>query len=245
VYGLFVRNDPDALPLAKAAVAMHRAFETSPDFDPVNLAIGLLICGHCLEDASEQKSYYEEAVALVRAARGDAWLPEALANVGGAYFETGDWERAVASFQESMTRYRERGDTFGLAWSQTFFANILRKHDDEPAAIAHYHSALPVLADIGTIGSSWAIAVTLEGLAAIAAATSPERAAWLFGAAARLRAADGATTEPEWWGHTPDLIDELRARLGDGAYNAAFAAGAQGPLAEVVAAGLSVNPADG
>ena len=235
-YGLYMQGNPDALSLAQDAVAMLRDFRSAPEFDPVILGVALLVCGHCIANGADQKPYYEEAVALLREAGDQGWLPSAVANLGGAYFETGDWDRAVACFAEAIALYRNRGTATGLAFAQTFFANILRKHGDETSAIDYYRSAMPVLA---ATGNNWVVAVGLEGLGAIAAASQPDRAAWLFGAAARLRASSGAATEPEWWGITPELTAELRIRLGDGVYDATFAAGAQAPLDEVMASTLA------
>jgi predicted ATPase/transcriptional regulator with XRE-family HTH domain len=235
-YGLYMQGNPDALSLAQDAVAMLRDFRSAPEFDPVMLGVALLVCGHCIANGADQKPYYKEAVALLRAAGDQGWLPSAVANLGGAYFETGDWDRAVACFAEAIALYRNRGTATGLAFAQTFFANILRKHGDEASAIGYYRSAMPVLA---ATGNNWVVAVGLEGLGAIAAASQPDRAAWLFGAAARLRASSGAATEPEWWGITPELTAELRIRLGDGVYDATFAAGAQAPLDGVMASALA------
>lgn len=77
-------------------------------------------------------------------------------------------------------------------------------------------------------------------LAAIVAPDEPARAAWLFGAAERLRTNCGATTEPEWWGRTPLTTTTWQETLGEPAFADLHTAGGAAPLNEIISRAIDV-----
>ncbi|MGH2616691.1 MAG: ATP-binding protein, partial [Thermomicrobiales bacterium] len=234
-YGLYMQNDPSALPMAYRAVAMQRALAGTPDFDPVKLAISIVITGHCSEDPVEQRRLYEEAIQICRGEGEEFWQANALVNLGGAYWETGAWEKAVPAIEEGILLYQQLGTEYGLAYAQTFFANLLRQEQDPHAASEHYCRAIAVFAELGDI---WMLAISLEGLAAIAMDRQPAHAAWLYGAAAELRAQCGGEVEPFWWGRTPTTSSDLQAVLGDAAFAEAYDDGKHASLDVMVQVAL-------
>lgn len=234
-YGLYMQSDPAALPMARHAITMQRALAGSPDYDPVKLAITIVIAGHCSEDPADPRQLYEEAIQICRAEGEEFWQANALVNLGSAYWELGEWQQAASAIEEGMLLYQRLGTEYGLAFAQTTFANLLRQELAPRAAIAHYRGAIAVFAELGDV---WWLALNLEGLAAISVERQPLRAAWLYGAAAALRHRCGGVIEPFWWGLTPTTIPDLRAVLGEPAFSEAYEGGRAAPLELMVQSAL-------
>jgi hypothetical protein len=91
------------------------------------------------------------------------------------------------------------------------------------------------------VGDKWGIADGLERLARVAVAQGQaERAAWLCGAAARLRTAIGAPLPPAERTLYESALADARTALGNESFAAAWAHGQALSLEQVIAA-MQIN----
>ena len=142
----------------------------------------------------QAKRLYEEGLALSRELAGAELLGAHLISLGYEYLLEGEPERATALNEEAAELYRKRGLRDGLqhALDNLGWATLLRG-DYERAETLHKQS-LKVSQDLGDMLIA---SESLEGLACTAGAQGEaERSAILFGAAERLREAEGYQQAP-------------------------------------------------
>src|SRR5829696_6599609 len=142
----------------------------------------------------QAKRLYEEGLALSRELAGAELLGAHLISLGYEYLLEGEPERATALNEEAAELYRKRGLRDGLqhALDNLGWATLLRG-DYERAETLHKQS-LKVSHDLG---DKLVASDSLEGLACTAGAQGEaERSAILFGAAERLREAEGYQQAP-------------------------------------------------
>jgi hypothetical protein len=145
----------------------------------------------------------------------------------------GDIDRAIVFSREGLALY-ERAGQLDLMLHPLFnlgLAELLgRRHAD---ALATFGDGLALALEMDYRES---IALNLEGLAAVHAATGdPEHAARLLGTAAQVADDAGFRREPLEQDIHARTVATLRAALGDAAFDAAFAAGRRLPPVEVSA----------
>ncbi len=111
---------------------------------------------------------------------------------------------------------------------------MARRRGDYESAVGVFAEALRLSVDVGDRSNA---AYCLEGVAEVAAEQGqPSRAVRLWGAAATLL----ATFDPELYPHTPDrarrdaAVASARARLGEGPFAEAWAAGERLTLEQAV-----------
>jgi non-specific serine/threonine protein kinase len=148
----------------------------------------------------------------------------------------GEQEQAEALLQASLPSMRETGDTVGSGHCLRGLAAVARKRGELEAATAYLQETLRLA---HAKGDSMGLTTSLEALAGIACDRAlPERAARLLGAAGALRQTTGF--EPLTWDRSTIDRDTLatRTRLGDKAFEAAFAAGREMTVEQAVEFGL-------
>jgi non-specific serine/threonine protein kinase len=148
----------------------------------------------------------------------------ALNGLGLTAFRQGDYDLAQQHVEAGLRHYREVGDKRYIAFGLNDLAWIMHGRGDHARARALFKESLTLRKETG---ERQGIAEGLEGLALTAA--SPQRAAWLFGAAEALREAIGAPVPPVERDDHKQAITAVRAKLDESAFNAAWAEGRAAP----------------
>jgi tetratricopeptide (TPR) repeat protein len=145
--------------------------------------------------------------------------------LGAVTTDQGDLDRAASLFEEALTLWRERGDSWAVGIALLNVGKAARARSEFPRGAATYREALAFFVDHG---DRVKVASCLEGLAYLAALDGePERAARLLGAAEALYQSAGAGTQlpiHDRTGHGP-AIAAMHAALDDGAITAGWASG--------------------
>ena len=178
-------------------------------------------------------AYQEEALPIARA-MGDDWqVCIILGNVGGAYYDRGEFARGEALTLEALDLARRIDDTFGIAVNLYNLGNCVVQLGDVSSAIVRYDEALALTEQLGErhlasrVLDRLAIALHLAG--------NTRAAARLIGAADGLRAAIGDTLFAEEAANLEQRFQEVRAELGDDSYRAFYETGRSLPFAQATA----------
>src|SRR5204863_3270702 len=101
--------------------------------------------------------------------------------LGFVAWEQGDYEQALAQYEESLPIYRELGDRRGFANALNNLGLVTWKQREYLSALSFYEESLAIYRDLE---DRHGIADCLEGLARVAGSRGePNRAARLWGAA--------------------------------------------------------------
>jgi DNA-binding CsgD family transcriptional regulator len=177
--------------------------------------------------------FLEEALALSRRTGDKPNLANALHNLAEVERQRGDYERAKTLGMESMALARELGDKWKLAMVVGWVGLLaVWSGDEHDLAERSFEEALALDRELG----NWAYgAYCLEGFAGLAGARGQgARAARLWGAAEALRSSIGVPLPPEPRPYYERSAAAARARLEEGAWEAAFAGGKAMGLEEAV-----------
>jgi predicted ATPase/DNA-binding CsgD family transcriptional regulator len=184
-------------------------------------------------DHVDARALYEESLALRRELRDERGIAVALNNLSVIARDKGDWERAAALSQESATLFRELGDRHGVALSLVtlgaakYFLGCYAE-----ATELHRES----LALFGALDNKREIAECLEVLAMMACThAQPSRAAQLFGAADSALEEIGSSMGPARNPRYRRYVEQVRDRLGEEAFAAAWGEGRAMRLEDAVA----------
>jgi predicted ATPase/transcriptional regulator with XRE-family HTH domain len=190
------------------------------------------------EDAGYAETLLEESLALRRESNDQEYLGWALNHLGHVAQLRGDYERAAQLHAESLAIFIEgRGEThYGVSWAWQSLGETALGRGDLAAARGWLIADLRLCHEAGDrVTSTWCLA----GLGSTAAFDEePERAARLWGAAERLRAALGYRSAPAARATYERAVALARAQLGDDAFAAAWAAGAALSLDQAIAEAL-------
>jgi tetratricopeptide (TPR) repeat protein len=168
-------------------------------------------------------------------------LPQYRYGLGNVARLRGDYRRAIALFEESLTEIREAGVPGPLARVLTDLGYAVHDQGDAARAQALYRESLALL---GSKGYKPHIARNLEGLATVSARHGqPERAARQFGVAAALRDLMGAPLPPSERSAIESSLAAVRAALGVDTFEAAWTVGRTLGLDEAVAEALRIGTA--
>ena len=175
----------------------------------------------------------EEGLALTRTAHNRQLIAAILMRIGHVARTQGDDTRATACYNESLMLARQIGDQLTIAMVQHNRTFIALHRDDIVQATTCIMESLAICRAIGNENQmAWSLAA-LGGIAV--AKGQPERAAWLLGVAeTHFKTINQWISESEQAEHT-GYADAARAQLGEAAFDAAWAAGAATPIAEVTA----------
>lgn len=137
----------------------------------------------------------------------------------------GDLDEARALYTQSLERNRERGAKLMVAVELTNFGYVEKARGQLDAAEKSVREGIPVALEIR---NSYLLAHQLVALAAIvAAAGRADESARLLGKADAIFMESGLTLDPADKGEYDGAVIAARGLLGDDAYAAAYAAGAQ------------------
>jgi predicted ATPase/class 3 adenylate cyclase/DNA-binding CsgD family transcriptional regulator len=165
----------------------------------------------------------EESLAAFRELEDVEGIGLCLLHLGVVALSQGDPSSARPPLEESLAIWRELGDRRTIVKATYFLGDAASGRRDHAAARTLYEESLSLSIELG---DRWISAISLEGLARVALATGqPEAAARLLGAADALRDATGATRSAYFRALYERNLAQTRARLGDDAFDTAWAAG--------------------
>jgi non-specific serine/threonine protein kinase len=223
---IFQGDEPSGV--AHAREALRIAQEIGDALGAAHARFGLGLAASSRQDYAQATGHYEAAVAVLRdlgpaVASAAPLLGVLLENLGSVALARGDDARAERLGEDVLSTQRKLGFTWGAADSLGLLAAIAHRRGDAGRALAFYRQRLDLAQQHRGVHQ---FGEPLDGVAIIAAAASQdEPAARLFGAAARLDELLGRP--PATGGHAERdrAIATVRARLGDDAFWAAWAAG--------------------
>src|SRR5437660_9000520 len=177
----------------------------------------------------------DRALAMVERARAiRASMSDQLAagrshvTIGMLRLLAGDAAAAKASLEEAVRMARDQKDNMTLALGLARLGGALHLLGEDGAAEAAYQEAMAIA---GRVGAARAMALTIDGLATMAADRHDlERAAQLFAAASTVWEGMGARAELG----AEQLRSEVRRTLGEERFQAAVGRARQLPLTELV-----------
>jgi ATP/maltotriose-dependent transcriptional regulator MalT len=164
----------------------------------------------------------EESLATAEEASDKVGQAVARVTLGRALLRLGEPDRARRALELALDRFRALGVGRGTAWALAHLAEIAQLEGDRRRAIELHLGALSAYRELA---DAWGVGEEVPALAALVAAGGRhEAAARLLGAAARLREATGIA--PKHRLADPErLAAQLRVRLGEGPFAAAWEAG--------------------
>jgi len=181
--------------LLEEALAIHRELG---DWYGIAVSLGnlgLVACGSEVPkeqaDYSTGRALHEDSLAIRRRLGDRFGVARSLSNLGNVALNQGDYPAARALHEESLAISQEVEDRTSTAGSLSNLGNVALNQGDYPTAGALYEESLAIRRDLGDRSGS-GIAVSLEGLAAVAALLRDSlRAARIWGATERSRAEIG------------------------------------------------------
>jgi predicted ATPase/DNA-binding CsgD family transcriptional regulator len=198
---------------------------------------GLGMVADVRDDKPAAHRFYAESLAL-RRELGDPWgLAQSLDDLGARQLADGDLDAAHTSYVEALEIARQTGDRRLIATELSGLASLAAAQGDVSRAVTLYAEALPLDAELH---DRWGATGRLSALAELAARADQEAA---------------VATAPVLWGIVEGLFSAMgarrpsaernlrmaaaRSRLGDAAFEAAWAAGRGMTFQQGVAYALS------
>ena len=202
-------------------------------------------------DLGRGEAMTTEALAHGHCANSPYWVAAAVSNLGLAAGLRGDHARAIPLLEDVVDRTRAIGQVWGIATALQYLAGAVLAAGDPDRALTHRRESVARFAELG---DTWHVAQGVTDIALILAdRLPPDQAVRLLGAADAARDAAIAPLLPTTAQRHERVVANLRARLGDDAFAAAWSAGRAMPhdavLAEpdadaaAVGAGLAGLPA--
>ncbi len=208
------------------AAAGRRILDCAAPDDPLNRRNGFTLVSIAeLADGHIDSAIASATDALLLAETTDApWLlATSSLNLGTALLAAGDVAAARAHYERAVELYTALEDRHFSARTliQLAYCSLTDGHRQEAAAVLT--DALDLTRELGDL---WCIAESLEAAAAVAALTQPEPAALLAGGAHRIRERIAMNAHPADARINQLHLDEARAAVGAGTYDAAWRRGA-------------------
>ena len=164
----------------------------------------------------------EESLATAEAADDEVGTAIARVTLGGALLRLHQSARARVVLEQALERFLARGMKRGTAWALTHLAEVAHVDGDRGRAFELHLRALGVYRELE---NAWGVGEELAELAALAAASGrDEAAARLFGAVERMRETTGIAPQNRL-SDPQRIAAELRGRLGEQAFAAAWDVG--------------------
>ena len=197
---------------------------------------------HAQGDYSSARSLYEQSLAIRRELGDKRGIARSLLNLGLVAYCQGDYSSARSLLEQSLAIQRELGDKRGIALSLLNLGAVSLKEGDLAAARAYLTESFILSLEMG---DKPLIAYALEESAKLAhTEQTSERAALLFGAAGALSEAIGAPLSPADREEIDRALAELRATLGEDAFDSAWAAGQAMTWEQATEYALGGSPAE-
>lgn len=218
------------------ALAIFRSLDDRPGLASALAGMGEV---HALQSEYERsRACREEALRLFREL-GDVWgAADALSGIGGVAAFQLDLDVATAALEESARLFEEVGDRWARANTLMFLAWAL-VIGRAPSAHRLALDALRAIREFEDAGLGW------RGLAVFAEAAGLERhnelAATLWGAVESIFERSGYTMHASLGKPMQAQLRELRAALGEAAFDVAFAAGRQLAPGEAIELALAAE----
>lgn len=210
--------------------------------DKLLLAWTLTFAGYTwLRDKDKALATAGEALALFRELDYKAGVAQALNILGEIARFHGDDNRAQAYYDECLAVSKETGETRRLYMMHENLAFIAQHRGDYVHALAEFREAMRLCRDVENRHDMASVLVPLAG--SLGMVESPVRAARLFGASQvameRMGAFHQRADQPEMERN----IAEVRARLSEAEFAAAWAEGRKIALEDAIADALDEAPA--
>jgi tetratricopeptide (TPR) repeat protein len=158
---------------------------------------------------------------------------------GVMYDAQGRADEGRESLRDAVARYRDHGDSWGVASPTVRLGNLAFRAGDISEAAACFSEGLGILRELG---DPMFTSRALDGLALVARVRGQEvLSARLFGASSHLRESHGISLfylEQPW--HDQALA-ELRDALGEAEFQRLQAAGANTPLDDLIDEALAIS----
>jgi predicted ATPase/DNA-binding XRE family transcriptional regulator len=175
----------------------------------------------------------EESVAIYRRLGHESGLAHALTKLGLVAAAEANYDKAEHIFNECLRMQRAVGNTGSYHYSLINLGGVAYKRGDYPRALARYHEALDLLE---SMPNKYSLAHMLEDIGAtVGALGDPSRSARLFGAADALRRTLRTPVFPSQLHDHERAIADVRAVLGDDAFDAQWRIGASITLERAIA----------
>lgn len=201
--------------------------------------LGLVADNH--GDYAAARSLYEQSLTLLRELGHELDIASSLNNLGEMAWKQGDYAVAKDSYEQSLLMLRELGDKGVIATSLDNLGALCLDEGNLSAARAYWLEGLTLCRKVGDKRST---AGALESFAEIAQVQQQfPRAAVLFAAAGALREVIGAPLSPNEREEQEGRLAELRAALGEEAFDAAWTQGRAMTLEQAVAYALGSESA--
>jgi predicted ATPase/DNA-binding XRE family transcriptional regulator len=192
-----------------------------------------------LGEPDEARRLQEESLALMRELGNKRGIATALTNLGGAAWGQGDYATARLLFEESLALGRELGHKSGVADGLCNLGEVLTSQGEYAGAYPLHAESLKIRQELG---DRWGYAFSLEGFARLAYRQGQAaRASRLYGAAEALRQAISCPLSPADQEKQVLIAADLRARLGDADFEAAWSQGRAMPPEEALAFALDAS----
>ncbi len=181
-----------------------------------------------LKRESDAVAYFEESLEIHRRIGHLRPIAGVLVNLGELVMQQGDLARADDLIQESLRLYREFGDPRGTADSLHNLGGLACDLRQFERARAYLAESIALYANVG---DQHGIAACLQDFAVVLMESGElQRAVWLLGCAAHIRATLGGRMTPVELTRYEGLIEAARTVLGTDDFTAAMAYGATLPI---------------
>jgi predicted ATPase/DNA-binding CsgD family transcriptional regulator len=164
----------------------------------------------------------EASLAAAEESGDEVGTAVARVTLGRALLRLGELGRARQALERALERFRALGIGRGTAWALAHLVEIAQLEDDRRQAIELHLDALNAYRDLA---DTWGVGEEVPALAALAAASGRlETGARLLGAGARLRDMTGIAPKHRL-SDPAGVAADLKERLGEGSFAAAWEAG--------------------
>ena len=177
-------------------------------------------------------TFFSDSARLLRQLGDSIGRLQALANLGWATQELGDYARAATLFTEGLALARTVADPRGIANNLSNLALMALYSGDYPKANDLYVDSVAAFSELG---DRRGVAEAIEGLAGVAGVQGqPTQAARLFGLAEALREVIGAPLLPHDRSRYATTIATAREQLDEDAWQRAWAEGRASTVEDAV-----------
>ncbi|MCD6034018.1 MAG: LuxR family transcriptional regulator [Thermomicrobiales bacterium] len=226
----FLGDAPAAVAYAQEGLALARELGDPLALGRAHFAVGLAWAFS--GDLARAAVAYEEAVSLLRTTGVPSWEAMALGELGDTRLMTGDVAEAVPLLDEALALLRRVENPFGIAVILGERAHAARMQGDQVLASRLFAESIAVAAEIG---SDRTLLGAVAGLAGVALALGqPERAVRILSAVEAAGKSSGVGRIAHA-AHTKRILAEVRTRLPESVFAAAWDEGRQLSFADAVA----------
>jgi predicted ATPase/DNA-binding CsgD family transcriptional regulator len=209
------------------------------------IARALLVRANVIDEEGDEAratQLYAEGVVALRRVGEHPWLGITLTFLGQLLYRKGERERGSALIEEALGVCRECGFVWGIGVALNARGLCLLDRRDYAHAYDDYRESLTLWL---SLGDRWRVIRTLTQLGVVAAGGGlAEQAARLLGAGEAQHEQTGLAMMRTTLVGRDAAVAEMRARLGDAAFEAAWDAGRALSVEEAVAEALAVTIPD-